>query len=1163
MLKKFNKILVANRGEIAIRIFRACSELGIKSVGIYSKEDKYGLFRTKADESYLIGEDKGPIDAYLDIDSIIELAKRKNVDAIHPGYGFLSENPEFVRKCEENGITFIGPSADIMNMMGDKINSKKIAKEVNVPTIPGVEEPIKDYESAKIIAKQIGYPIMLKASNGGGGRGMRVVYDESDLELEYETACSESKKAFGKDIIFIEKYIAHPKHIEVQILGDKYGNIVHLYERDCSVQRRHQKIIEFAPAFSLEKSIRESICNDAIKIAQYVGYVNAGTLEFLVDDNGEHYFIEMNPRVQVEHTITEMVTGIDIVQSQILIAQGYRLDSEEINIKSQEDVEVRGYSIQCRITTEDPKNKFMPDTGKIQVYRTGSGFGIRLDGGNGFTGANISPYYDSLLVKTISWDRTFSGAINKTIRSIKEFRVRGVKTNIGFLVNVLNNPIFKDGKCSTRFIDENPNLFEIKESKDRGTKLLQFIGNVVVNENKCNEKPIFDTLYTPKIKKETEIVEGSRDLFNRLGKVEYIESIKNEKKLLLTDTTMRDAHQSLLATRLRSYDLLKVADPTNQYMKDLFSLEMWGGATYDVAYRFLKESPWIRLQQLREEIPNIMFQMLFRASNGVGYKNYPDNVVQEFIKESANQGIDVFRIFDSLNWVENMKPSINAALETGKIVEATMCYTGDILDPTKTKYNLDYYVNMAKELESLGSDIICIKDMAGLLKPYAAYKLIKELKQNVNAPIHLHTHDTSGNGIATCLMASEAGVDIVDGALETMAGLTSQPSLNAIVEALRNTERDTKIDLYGYEEVGSYYRDLRKVYEKFESDLRNPCAEIYKYEIPGGQYTNLKPQADSLGLSNKFDEVKDKYKEANEILGDIIKVTPSSKVVGDLAIFMTKNSLTKQNIISEGEKLSFPDSVVDYCKGMIGQPEGGIPKDIQNIVLKGEKAIDVRPGLLMKEENFDEIKSYLDNKFNLDTNIRNILSYALYPNVYEDYLKHLQEYNDISKLESHVYFYGLNKGEECEVEIEEGKILTIKLTDIGDVKENGNRTVTFELNGMIREIEIKDKNYAGNIKDIIKADMNDPLQIGASIPGKVVKVLVKENDEVKQNQPLIIIEAMKMETIIVAKTSGTIKKVKVAQDELVGDKQLLITMKESNNNEELKQDSILAMAEEK
>ncbi|SCI46861.1 2-oxoglutarate carboxylase small subunit [uncultured Clostridium sp.] len=1142
MLKGFKKVLVANRGEIAIRVFRACSELGIKSVGIYSKEDKYSLFRTKADESYMIGEGKGPVDAYLDMDGIIELAKSKNVDAIHPGYGFLSENPEFVRKCEENGITFIGPTAEIMNMMGDKINSKKIAKEVNVPTIPGINKPIESAKEAKEVAAQIGYPVMLKASNGGGGRGMRVVYNEDKIEFEYQTVCSESRKAFGEDVIFIEKYVVDPKHIEVQILGDKYGNIVHLHERDCSVQRRHQKIIEYAPAFSLAKELRDSICNDALKIAKHVGYINAGTLEFLVDSSGKYYFIEMNPRIQVEHTVTEMVTGIDIVQSQILIAQGYRLDSDKINIKSQDDVKLMGYSIQARITTEDPENNFMPDTGKIQVYRTGSGFGIRLDGGNGFTGAEISPYYDSLLVKTISFDRTFQGAINKTIRSIKEIRIRGVKTNIGFLNNVLKNPIFKEGKCSTKFIDENPELFEIKKGKDRGTKLLQFIGNIVVNDNKCKEKPVFDQIHKPHIKDNIPKIEGSKNLFDILGKDNYIEKIKNEKKLLLTDTTMRDAHQSLLATRFRTYDFLQVAHPTNEYMKDLFSLEMWGGATFDVAYRFLNESPWIRLQKLRKEIPDIMFQMLFRASNGVGYTNYPDNVIKEFLKESARQGIDVFRIFDSLNWVENMKLSIDTALNTGKIVEASICYTGDVLNLEKTKYDLEYYIKMAKELEALGSDIICIKDMAGLLKPQAAYILIKALKENVKAPIHLHTHDTSGNGVATCLMASQAGVDIVDGALETMSGLTSQPSLNAIVEALKFTERDTNIDLYGYREIGNYYADLRKLYKRFESGLSNSCSEIYEYEIPGGQYSNLKPQADSLGLVGRFEEVKEKYKEANEVVGDIIKVTPSSKVVGDLAIFMTKNNLTKDNIIEEGKKLSFPDSVVDFCKGMIGQPEGGIPKELQKVVLKGEESINVRPGLLIPKFDFINKKRYLDKKFNIKSNIRNALSYSLYPRVYEDYLKHFQEYSDISKLDSEVFFHGLNRGEECDVEIEEGKVLSIKLMGIGKVKENGYRTVLFELNGMSRKIEIKDNNFSGEINQVIKADIDNPLQIGASIPGKVIKILVEEGDEVKEHEPLIIIEAMKMETNIVSRANGKIKSIKVSENDIVGDSQLLIEM---------------------
>jgi len=1142
MLKKFNKVLVANRGEIAIRIFRACAELQIRSVGIYSEEDKYALFRTKADESYLIGEGKGPVDAYLDIDGIIALAKKKKVDAIHPGYGFLSENAEFARKCEENGITFIGPDSSIMEKLGDKINSKIVAHEANVPTIPGVEKALKTVKEAKAVAEKIGYPVMVKASNGGGGRGMRIVRRVEDLEIEFENARSESRKAFGEDLIFIEKYIEDPKHIEVQVLGDKYGNIVHLYERDCSVQRRHQKIIEFAPAFSLDPDVRERICEDAVRIAKHVGYTNAGTLEFLVDKNGDYYFIEMNTRVQVEHTVTEEVTGIDIVQSQILIAEGCKLSDPEINIQSQDDVQVRGYSIQCRITTEDPKKGFMPDTGKIQVYRSGSGSGIRLDGGNGFTGAVISPYYDSLLVKTISYDRTFRGAINKMVRSIKEMRVRGVKTNVGFLVNVLLDPRFIAGECSTKFIDENPELFDIEESKDRGTKLLKFIGNVVVNENKCEERRVFDTLYEPRIR-EIAKVEGSRDKLLRLGKKAYIEEIKNEKKLLFTDTTMRDAHQSLIATRFRTFDLMNIAEATEHYQKDMFSLEMWGGATFDVAYRFLKESPWTRLHRLREAIPSINFQMLLRASNGVGYKNYPDNVIAEFIKESANSGIDVFRIFDSLNWTENMKQSMATAQETGKIVEAAMCYTGDVLDPDKTKYTIDYYVNMARELEAAGSDIIGIKDMAGLLKPYAAYELIRALKENVKAPIHLHTHDTSGNGVATLLMASQAGVDIVDAALESMAGITSQPSLNAIIEGLKFTDRDPHIDMFGYNELGKYYRDLRKIYYKFESDLTNSNAEIYDFEIPGGQYTNLKPQADALGLVNRFEEVKENYKVANRVVGDIIKVTPSSKVVGDLAIFMTKNNLTEENILEEGKNLSFPDSLVDYCKGMIGQPAGGVPKGLQEVVLKGEPAITARPGSLLPPEDFDAIREHIKNDLGIENPTqRQALSYALYPKVFDDYVNHVKDFNDVSELESDVFFYGLNIGQECEVEIEEGKNLTIKLVDIGEPKEDGMRTLTFELNGMLRDVDIKDNNYTGLIKSVEKADMNDPYQIGASIPGKVVKLLVKKGDEVEVNQPLIVIEAMKMETNIVAKSAGVINDIKVAVNDMVVDKQLLIQL---------------------
>lgn len=1143
VVREFKKVLVANRGEIAIRVFRACTELGIRTVGIYSKEDKYSLHRTKADESYLIGEGKGPIEAYLDMDEIIHIAKKKGVDAIHPGYGFLAENSEFVRKCEKNGIAFIGPSAETMESMGDKISSKKMAMEVGVPTIPGVDHALASKEEAKQVAEMIGYPVILKASNGGGGRGMRIIEKEEDLEIGFESAVSESQKAFGSSAVFVEKYLRNPKHIEVQVLGDKHGNIVHLFERDCSVQRRHQKIVEYAPAFSLPDELRLSICNDAVKLAKHVNYANAGTLEFLVDSTGSYYFIEMNPRIQVEHTVTEMITGIDLVQSQLLVAQGYELGSSEINIKSQDDIKINGYSIQCRITTEDPKNNFMPDTGKIDVYRTGSGFGIRLDGGNGFSGADITPFYDSLLVKTISWDRTFEGAVRKAVRSIKELRVRGVKTNVGFLVNVLSHEKFKAGQCDTNFLDKTRELFDIEESKDRATKILNFIGNVVVNERK-GAKLEFENISVPGTEN-IEIKKGSKDMLDELGAKGYSEWVKAQKRLLITDTTMRDAHQSLVATRFRTRDFVKISDATSKYMNDLFSLEMWGGATFDVAYRFLKESPWERLEILRNKIPNVMFQMLLRASNAVGYRNYPDNVIKQFIEESAASGIDVFRIFDSLNWVENMKLPIQEALKTGKLVEGSICYTGNILDESRLKYNLDYYVKMAKELEAQGVHMIAIKDMAGLLKPYAAYKLVKTLKEEVSLPIHLHTHDSCGNGVSTLMMAAEAGVDVVDCALEAMSGLTSQPSMNSLIEALKDTPRDTELNLDNIVKVDDYYKELRKTYLSFESDLKTTSAEIYKYEIPGGQYSNLKPQVESLGLGERFHEVKEKYKMANELLGDIVKVTPTSKVVGDLAIFMEKNDLDNENIYELGKNLSFPDSVVDYFKGMIGQPEGGFPKELQEIVLKGEQPISCRPGELLPDEDFEGIKAELEKKFGVKQTMKDVVSYCLYPKVYEDFLEHnLNQYTDVSNLESHVFFYGLRKDEECEVEIEEGKTLSIRLVDIGETKKNGQRTVTFELNGIRREVDIQDNNAQSAEDHILRADMNDKLQVGASIPGKVIKILVKEGDAVVENQPLIVIEAMKMETTIVSKCNGLIDKVYVNQNNMVSDKQLLISLKE-------------------
>lgn len=1143
-IRNFKKILVANRGEIAIRVFRACKELGIRSLAIYSEQDKTSLFRTKADESYQIGKNKTPVEAYLAIDEIIKLAKKKNVDAIHPGYGFLSENAQFAKKCEENGIAFIGPTSKIISSVGDKISSKIVAQAANVPTIPGVEQAIKSDSEAVEFANSCGYPVMLKASAGGGGRGMRIVQNEEELIRNFHEARSEAKKAFGIDDIFIEKYIDSPKHIEVQILGDKYGNIVHLFERDCSIQRRHQKLIEFCPSISLSQEKRLEICNDAVKLAQHVGYINAGTVEFLVDKDMNHYFIEVNPRIQVEHTITEEITGLDIVQSQILIAQGYSLDSNEISIKSQQDIQPRGYAIQCRVTTEDPINNFAPDTGRIEVYRTGSGAGIRLDGGNGFTGSIISPYYDSLLVKLTSRARTFKDAIRKSKRSINELKVSGVKTNASFLLNVLNTPEFEQGICSTSFIADNPQLFEISHKGDKELKVLNYIGEKIVNGTKGNKKD-FEGISASK-PRIPEDLSGTKQILDTQGVDGLIKWIKSQDRLLLTDTTMRDAHQSLLATRVRTIDMLRAAKSTALYGKDLFSLEMWGGATFDVSYRFLKESPWKRLMELRKRIPNLLFQMLFRGSNAVGYKNYPDNVIKEFIVQSANAGIDIFRIFDSLNWLEAMKPSIDAVKSVGKVAEGTMCYTGDITDETRDKYTLKYYVNLAKEIEKSGADILGIKDMSALLKPYAAHKLIKALKEEVSIPIHLHTHDTSGNGVATVIMATQAGVDIADAAISSMSGLTSQPSLNSIIAALEHTPRDTKIDLENLEKVSSYWSSLRPIYEHFKSDLKSGTTEIYKYEIPGGQYSNLKPQVDSFGLSDKFGEVKEMYKEVNEMLGDIVKVTPSSKMVGDMAIFMVQNSLNKDNIYEKGQNLTFPDSAITYFSGMMGQPEGGFPERLQKMVLKDTKPITVRPGTLLEDEDFDAIAKHLETNFGYKPTMRECLSYALYPKVYEDYRKSLIEYGDLSHMNSDVFFHGLKVGETSEVEIEDGKILIITLLEISKMDNEGYVKLSFEINGNRRDIKIYDNDFGESNTDIIVtkyADPNDNMEIGASIPGNILKVYVKEGDTVKTGQSLILVEAMKMETNIVAKEDGIIEEIFTAQGQTVKSGELLIRMK--------------------
>lgn len=1143
-IRKFKKVLVANRGEIAIRVFRALNELGITTVSIYSKEDRYALFRSKADESYPLNSEKGPIDAYLDIDTIIKIALAANVDAIHPGYGFLSENPDFVDACERNGIVFIGPSSQIMNAMGDKISSKKMAIDAQVPIIPGVDYAIKDIDTATKIAAEVGFPIMLKASNGGGGRGMRIVNTMENLEKEFNEAKNESKKAFGDDKIFIEKYLRAPKHIEVQILGDNYGNVVHLYDRDCSVQRRHQKVVEYAPAFSIPDETRQIIFDSAIRLSKAVGYRNAGTLEFLVDADNNPYFIEMNPRIQVEHTVSEEITNIDLVQSQILVAEGYPLDSDEINIKSQDDVHCDGYSIQTRVTTEDPANNFMPDTGEITVYRSGSGKGIRLDGGNAYTGAVISPYYDSLLVKAISHDRTFAGAVRKSIRTLQEMRIRGVKTNIPFLINVLHHPTFVAGKCYTTFIEETPELFQLTQSQDRATKIIEFIGDRIVNSQK-GQKPHYENRVLPKLD-QSKPVYGARDEFLKLGAEGFMQKILKEDKLYVTDTTMRDAQQSLMATRMRSKDLCGAAYATNAYMQNAFSVEAWGGATYDTAYRFLKESPWKRLELLRNRMPNTLIQMLLRASNAVGYSNYPDNVVQEFIKISASHGIDVFRIFDSLNWVENMKMPIDEALKTGKIVEGTICYTGDITSPKETKYTLDYYVNMALELESLGCHSIAIKDMAALLKPRAAKELVTALKKELHVPLHLHTHDSTGNGVSTVLMAAEAGVDIVDLAIESMSSMTSQPSMNAVVEALRGSKRDTGLDFEELDELSRYYGRIRKVYEQFESDMKAPNAEIYKYEIPGGQYSNLLAQVTSMGSADDFESIKALYKDANDLLGNIVKVTPTSKAVGDLAIFMFKNGLTKENILTAGAGLSYPDSVVSYFQGMMGQPYGGFPKKLQKIVLKDIEPLTDRPGKSLPPVDFESIKKHLVEKYNYGDKSEEVMnqkaiSYALYPKVYEDYCEHFQMYNDVTRLESHVYFYGLRKGEETYLNIGEGKQLLIKYLEEGEPDENGVRTLTFQVNGMLRTVKIQDKNLEIKADRKLKADKTNPQHLGSSIPGTVGKVLVKEGDAVTENMPLLTVEAMKMETTVVSKITGTVDKIYVQQGDTVSQDDLLMS----------------------
>jgi len=1143
-MKKIKKILAANRSEIAIRIFRAAEESGIRTAAIYSKEDRFALHRFKTDESYLVGEGKGPIQAYLDINSIIDIAKKAGVDAIHPGYGFLSENPEFADLCEKNEIIFIGPSKEILSRLGNKIAAKEVADEAGVSTIPSVKVSEDNKKNIHDEVDKIGYPVIVKASWGGGGRGMRVVRSADELSEQIEFAQSESKKAFGKDEVFIEKFLEDAAHIEVQILGDKHGNIVHLYERDCSLQRRHQKIIERAPAHFLEQVSRDSICSSAVKIAKHVNYYGAGTVEFLFDKkNKQHYFIEVNPRIQVEHTVTEEVTGIDIVKAQIKIAEGLKI-GEHPSLPSQENIRLDGYAIQCRVTTEDPLNNFMPNYGKIMTYRSASGFGVRLDGATAAAGSIITPYYDSLLVKVTTWAQTTEDCIRRMDRALREFRIRGVKTNLVFLESLINNDDFKSGNYNTNFVDTNKDLYKFKPKKDRASKIISYLGNIIVNghvdiKGRTNDFSLADPVI-PNFDKNRNANNYVEEL-KSLGPDKFIQEIRNKKYTLITDTTMRDAHQSLLATRMRTDDLVNIAEFYSNNLSELFSIECWGGATFDTSMRFLKEDPWDRLAKINQQAPNILKQMLLRGSNGVGYKNYPDNVVKFFVKEAAKAGVDVFRVFDSLNLIENMRISIEEIRAQNKICEGTICYTNDVTNPQEKKYTLKYYINLAKELEKAGSHIIAIKDMAGLCKPEAIKLLIKELRNEISLPIHYHTHDTSGTSSATVLAAIEEQIDIVDLAMDSMSGLTSQPALGSVVSIMKKNYNDSQLDTDYVREASLYWEQVRNNYKAFETDFKGGSSDVYLHQMPGGQFTNLKEQARSLGITtDKWGLVANIYAEVNKMFGDIIKVTPSSKVVGDMALYMITNDLTSEDVLNPDKEISFPTSVVEFFKGEIGIPLGGFPKELQKKILGNEKPLTKRAGSILPSINLDKEKVKLEKKYGEKISDQQLASHLMYPKVFEDFMNHRQNFSDTSILSTELFFYGPIPDKEYSLPIDKGKNLIVRYLAKGDPNANGSSSVFFELNGQPRTIEITNKEFSKNVSINFKAEEGNPNHIGSPLPGQVSKIFVNEGEKIIKGDRVLVIEAMKMETTISAEKSGTIKKIYLKSGDNVEAKDLLI-----------------------
>jgi len=1123
------RLLVANRGEIAIRVLRAATELGIETVAIYSREDRFALHRFKADETYLVGADKSPVQAYLDIDDIVRIAIEANVDAIHPGYGFLSENPDFADAVRAAGIVFVGPKSETMRRFGNKVSARTLALESGVPVIPASAALSHEPDVAAEAARAIGLPVMIKASWGGGGRGMRIVTDPATLGEQISLARQEAAAAFGNDEIYVERYVGRAKHIEVQILGDSHGTVVHLGERDCTVQRRHQKVVEEAPARNLAPHLRDGMIAAALELARAINYDNAGTVEFLVDlDSDSFFFIEVNPRIQVEHTVTEMVTGIDLVKAQIRIAAGAAIGSQDSGVPRQDGIVVRGYAMQCRITTEDAQHNFAPTYGQIVAYRPATGFGVRLDGGTAYAGAVVTPFYDSLLEKVTVWAPEFAETRARMLRALREFRIRGVTTNVPFLDALLEHREFVDGTVTTRFLDENVGLIDMRRYRDRATRALAFIAETIVNGNpEVRGRVAAEARVEPKVApmKIDAPPPGTRDVLAELGPKAFATWMRDQERVLVTDTTMRDAHQSLLATRMRTRDIIRIAPTYAHRMSGLFSLECWGGATFDVAMRFLKEDPWWRLRAIRSAVPNILLQMLVRGANAVGYTSYPDNVVRYYIEQAAESGIDVFRIFDSLNWVENMRVSIDAVLESGKLCEVAMCYTGDILDPARPKYDLAYYVGLAKEIEATGAHVLGIKDMAGLLKPKAARVLVNALRQEISLPIHFHTHDTSGNSGASVLAAIEAGVDAVDGAIDSMSGLTSQPNLGSIVAGLRNGPRDPGIEAGAIKEISTYWESVRRFYRPFESEMRAGSSDVYEHEMPGGQYTNLREQANTMGIGERWPTITTTYAAVNRMFGDIVKVTPSSKVVGDMALFMVSSNLTEAQVEDPDYVVAFPQSVVEFFRGDLGQPPGGFPKALQAKVLAGKTPLTTRPGASLPALDLVGARAEAEALVGRQITDRDFASYLMYPAVYVEFAKHQATYGNVDNLETPVFFYGMQVGQEIAIDIDRGKTLFVRYAALGEPDESGIRTVYFELNGQPRNVTVLDGRLTGLKALPRKAEPGNPHHLGSPMPGQIVKVAAVEGRAIRKGEALITIEAMKMQTVVHAPADGIVSAV--------------------------------------